>query len=123
MTNFLRKEKQQAIDQTLCGSRAENKRFTGQPAEQVPFEGLITPLNWEKDTGLVSKAVKQTLMTVSDQKLGEKERFLNIFVHTLCKNKKICVSASSNSTVIEFEALLSHTLLQVPSEQTLRFTF
>ena len=76
-----------------------------------------------KDTGLVSKAVNYALMAELDQKLGEKERFLNIFVHTLCKNKKICVSASSNSTIFEFEALLSNTLAKVPSEGTLRLTF
>ena len=57
METLLRKGKQQAIDQTSFGSRAKNKRFTGQPAEQVPSEGLAPPLIEAKDTDLVSKAV------------------------------------------------------------------
>ena len=123
MTKLLRKGKQQPIDQASCGSRAKHRTFTGQPAEQIPYEGRIPPLTLAKDTSLVSEAVKLTLLAISDQKLGEKERVLNIFVHVLCKNKKICISASNNSTIIEFEVLLNHTLVQDPSKRTFRFTF
>ena len=111
MAKLLRKGKHQAIDPASCRSRAKNNIFTSQPAEQVPSDGQIPLLTETKDTGLVFKAVNFALMTESDQKSGLKERVLNIFVHTLCKNKKICVSASSNSTIFEFEALLSHTLV------------
>ena len=57
METLLRKGKQQAIDQTSFGSRAKNKRFTGQPAEQVPSEGLAPPLTEAKVTSLASKTV------------------------------------------------------------------
>ena len=57
MAKFFRKENHQATDQASCGSRAKNKRFTGQLAEQDPYEGRITPLAKAKDAGVVSKAV------------------------------------------------------------------
>ena len=57
MAKFFRKENHQATDQASCGSRAKNKRFTGQLDGQVPSEGRITTLALAKDAGVVSKAV------------------------------------------------------------------
>ena len=69
MAKLFWKENHRAIDQASCGSRAKNKRFTGQLDKQVPSEGRITPLAKAKDTCVVSKAVNKALLTESEQKL------------------------------------------------------
>ena len=57
MEKFFRKENHQATDQASCGSRAKNKKLTGQLDGKVPSEGQITTLALAKDAGVVSKAV------------------------------------------------------------------
>ena len=57
MAKLFWKENHRAIDQASCGSRAKNKRFTGQLDGQVPSEGRITTLALAKDADVTFKAV------------------------------------------------------------------
>ena len=57
MSEIRTKGNQQAIDQALCGSRTESKKFTSQPAVQFPSKERFQPLIETNDISLASEKV------------------------------------------------------------------
>jgi hypothetical protein len=60
---------------------------------------------------------------VPEQKSRGKGHLINIVVNTLWNNKKINVPVEINTKIIDFEALLCHQLIKLPSQSTLRLIF